>query len=181
MEREINLLRIKEKISAKEVRLKQFLQVGSGLLLVLYILVLGGVFSFWLIQQRESQIVGDKIKLAEGKIAGLKKIESLQVAIKGRLQTLASAFEDEELNYEDFLTQLEQLTPSGVVLADFELTKNGEITISGSADNSLSLGEFLVNLTGSKEEDFKGIAVSSISRGQDGSYDFSLELLFKTS
>lgn len=181
MEREINLLRIKEKISEREVRLKQFLQVSSSLLLIFYILVLGGIFSFWLVQQREIQVTRDKIRRAEERIMELKKIESLQVAVKGRLEVLASVFGEEEIDYEDALNQIEQLTPSGVDLENFDLTKNGKITIDGAAENSLSLGEFLANLTGSEEEDFKSIALSSITRTVEGAYNFSLELLFKTS
>lgn len=181
MEREIDLLKVKEKISEREIKLKRFLQVGSGILLIFYILVLGGVFSFWVIQQRESQLVRDKIKRAEAKVSGLKKIESLQVTLKERLEVLASVFGEDKVNYQDVLTQFEQLTPSGVTLESIDLSKNGRITIEGSAETSVSLGEFLVNLTKPEEENFKNVVLSSIRRTEEGSYDFSLRLLLEAS
>ena len=158
MEKEINLLRAKEKISAREVRLKRLFQVGSSLLLIFYILVLGSVFSYWLIQERETRLVADKIKLAKGEINSLKKIESLQIALKERLKVLTTAFKETEVDYEDILTFLEQQLPSGVNFESWDITKSGEITITGSAENSLSLGEFLANLS-EPEKEFKNIVL----------------------
>lgn len=181
MEKGINLLRVKEEVSERAIKFKRFLQVGSILLLIFYILILGGVFSFWFIQQRESQIVREKVKQAEAKITELQKIESLQLVLKERLQSLTSIFGKEEINYKDVLSQLERLTPSGVDLESIDLAKDGGITISGSAENSLSLGEFLVNLTDPEEENFESVALSSISREENGIFKFSLALLLKAS
>ncbi len=177
MEKGINLLRAKEKVSEKEIKLRRFSQVGSSLLLIIYILILGSAFSFLVIQQREASVVGDKIKQTETKIKSLKSTESLQVALGERLKVLNSIFKNQGLDYKEALSVLEQLTPSGVVLSNFDLTKEGEIAVSGLADTSLSLGEFLVNLVAS-EKNLENITLSSVKRTEGGNYDFSLKLLF---
>ncbi len=74
---------------------------------------------------------------------------------------------------------LEQLTPSGVSLESFDLKKSGEIVISGAADTSLSLGEFLVGLT-DPEKEFKNITLSSVRRTEEGFYNFSLKLVIES-
>jgi len=180
MKKNINLLQTKEKISEREIRLRRFLQVGSSLLLVFYITIVGALFSFRLIQDRESRLVGEKINRTESVIKSLKKTESLQITLKERLKALAALFKEGEIDYKDILVFLEDLTPTGVAFESIGFNKEGEIDITGSAENSLVLGEFLTNLAEPGKE-LKNIVLSSLRLVPEGKYEFNLKLLLEVS
>jgi hypothetical protein len=180
MKQNINLLRTKEKISEREIRLRRFLQVGSSLLLVFYVIIVGALFSFRLIQDRESHLVGEKINQTKSVIKSLKKTESLQITLKERLKALTALFKEGKIDYKDILVLLEDLTPTGVAFESIGFNKEGEIDITGSAENSLVLGEFLTNLA-EPEKELKNIVLSSLRLVQEGKYEFSLKLLLEVS
>lgn len=178
MEKQINLLKTKDKISEKEIKLKRLLQVGSSLFLVFYIIIAGSLFSFRLIQDRQVQTVGQKINQTKVRINNLKKIESLQVSLKERLKTLAAIFKEPGLDYQEVILYLEDLSLSGISLDEISLNKQGEIDVSGTADNSQVLDDFLNSLSESGKE-FENIILTSL-RNKAEKYEFNIKLLKET-
>ncbi|HUS52058.1 MAG TPA: hypothetical protein VMX77_01175 [Candidatus Bathyarchaeia archaeon] len=179
MEKQINFLKAKEKISERAIKLRRLVQVGSSLFLVFYIIIAGSLFSFRLIQDRQVQTVGQKANQAKIKINSLKKIESLQVSLKERLRTLTAIFKEPGLDYQEAILYLEDLSPSGISLDEISLNKQGEIDVNGAADNSQVLDEFLNALSESGKE-FESIILTSL-RNRVEKYEFNIRLLKETS
>lgn len=172
--KEINLLKIRQELLEKRVRLARKTKTATLILAVFYCLVMSGVFSFWLILKRQSGQIVTKSELQKKKIRELAEVESQQTFLKQRLSAVSPLLAKEAMNYQKVLSQLEGLTPAGVNFTMFELNREGKIDFEGKAANVVVLADFLERLLG--EETMEKVQLSSISREQDGSYSFKLLL-----
>lgn len=175
--REINLLQIYRTIPERAVRLIRNAKITAFLLLIFYCLVVGGIFSFWLILRRQNAVVASKITSQERRINELRQVESLHIFVKQRLSALSPFLAKELVDYKEVLTRLENLTPPGVILANIGLNQEGNLGISGTAPNAVVFANFLDQLLISGSDEFaEEIMLSSASRQENGSYSFTLTL-----
>lgn len=179
--REINLLQIYRAIPGREVKFIRGAKISALLLLVFYCLVVAGIFSFWLILRRQNEVVVSKINFQEQRINELKQVESLHTFLKQRLSALSPLFAKEMMDYKETLTRLETLVPEGVILTNMGLDQEGNIDFSGTAPNAVVFADFLEQLLVSGSEEFaKSVQLSSTSRQEDGSYQFTLKINVKS-
>lgn len=179
--REINLLQIHRAIPTRAIKLIRGAKIGAILLLVFYCVVVGGIFSFWLILRRQNEVVVKKIAFQEQRINDLKQVESLHAFLKQRLSALSPLFAKETMDYKETLTRLEALVPEGVILTNMGLNQEGNLGFSGTAPNAVVFADFLERLLVSGRDEFaEDVELSSTSRQEDGSYQFTLKINVKS-
>lgn len=174
--KEINLLKIRQELLEKRVKLAGKVKMATFLLAVFYCLAVGGVFSFWLILKRQSDQVATKIELQKKKIGELAEVETRQTFLKQRLSALTPLLAKEAIDYQAVLTQFEASVPEGVAFERIELNQEGKLDFEGTAVHVVALADFLEKLLASEAESIK---LSSISREANGSYSFSFSLNVK--
>lgn len=180
MEKGINLLEgLKKDISARQQRWVSLARTGSLVLLVLYCLVILGVFSFWATSRRAAQEMEQEMATKKEKIADLKHIESLQVLLKHRLSSLRGLLSGEAPDYGKFLSYFRQFSPNEVALREISLSENGKAALSGEATNGVVLSSFLDNVSDESNPLFSRVVLTSLVRREDGSYLFGLGLQVK--
>lgn len=180
MERKsIDLLK-PEEISLAEKKRTFFLKAGAIFLIVLYCLVVVGIFSFGLVVSREAQEVADKVKFKQERLNELQQIESLQFLLKQRLSSLAKVVAVDGIKPKYWLNYLDSLVPEGVALESVQWNSSGEVTLAGIAGNALGLADFLDNLKkATDEEKIASSTLVSATRQTEGVYSFNLEILVK--
>jgi len=175
----IDLLQPEELLPVK-VKRSFFIKIGTIFLLVLYCLLVVAIFSFWLVVNRESQTIAQKIKIEEAKIVGLHQVESLQLLLKQRLSALTEVVEVDGLEPKYWLGYLDELVPEEVALEEINWDAKGTIGASGISSNAVVLANFLEKLKG--ETDKGKVASSTLisaTRKEEGAYSFGLEIIVK--
>lgn len=175
----INLLQ-PEGVSPVEKKRAFYLKVGTIFLIVFYCLIITATLSYGLVIRRESRIVADKIRLEKQKLADLQEVESFQFLLKQRLSSLEKVVNLNKLEPKYWLSYLESLVPEGVSLGNTQWNSNGQIKLSGKAENALIFSAFLDNLkeAADKQKIVKSV-LDSASRQRGGTYLFSLMILVK--
>lgn len=178
MIQEIDFVRAERKARFAKDKARRPVKTGSIVFLIFYCLVVGATFSFWLTLNRSSEQIKKEISLKKQRISELKKTELLQTLLKQRLSSLAKIVFKKEPTYSQILLYFEEISPEGLILSDYKLTDKGEVDVSGTANNVVVLSDFLEDLVDEQKEEvyFSEITLSSLSRGEDGDYKFSLLL-----
>ena len=176
---DINLL-----VAAKEpeigVQVYPVVKVAVILLIIVYILIVIVVFSFYFIfSQREKRITRE-IKSKEIEIGRFVKDESLQLAVKSRLDALSWIFgkEKDKVGCADAIQRIKNLTDDKVTINSLEITDFGSsVTLAASASKITDLISFLIDLVRveGKDSGFDNLAVSSLSKNEQG-YNFNINL-----
>ncbi len=181
MKQEIDFL--KGQRSERERRLKflRTIKIGSIIVLMAFILVVGTIFSYWFYINSQNQKIVKESTLKRTKIEKLKDLESLQMVLKQRLLTLGKFFkEDKRPQFVKTLTFFSQI-PQGIDLKELNFTnRDSKINISGDSADILNLTAFLEKLESQESQEiFSEITVSSLDKKEKGGYSFSLLLQAK--
>ncbi len=180
-EQEIDFLSGQQSKTGKKAKIVHFLKVGSIIVLILYCLLTAAVFSYWFYLNTQGRKAQQEISTKKQKIESLKDIESTQVFLKQRLTALDKFFTNQvKTDLPKILSFFESIKGEAR-LKQVNLTKEGEITISGGADNALILTDFLKKL---EEDDrskelFSTITLVSTDKQKTGNYLFSVLLEVK--
>lgn len=175
--KEINLFKIEPEVPEKERALVQKAKLFSLLLLVVYCLLIVGVFSFWIVLRKSDEKVTEKIDFQEKRIKELTEVESRHVFLKQRLTNLLPFFVEEKVEHKEVVERLEGFLPEGVVLEMIDFQEEGGLQFGGRADNAVVFAEFLDRLISSETDDFaESVRLASAARQEDGSYVFDLFL-----
>jgi hypothetical protein len=169
----INLLPVK-KVASQEQKIIAKLGLWIGIVVVVYILIVGGILGYGLFLTYQKDNVVKKNTELESQIKTLNKKEFLVLALKARVKEITTTISDRS-NYTQIIDQLDSLATNGVKYSSFEFSKS-KLLVSGQATNAVLAGNYFDNLK--KEETFKDVLLSSLSRGKDGTYGFSLEFTF---
>jgi Tfp pilus assembly protein PilN len=175
LSKDINLLAGKEEGSAQKERKIRLVRAVSLALLAVYSLILIITFSFWFYTNRKSQQVEQQINLKKRQIKDLEKIESLQLTLKGRLTVIRQILAQGEPDYSLFLNYFNQFSSEGIDLSSFAFASDGQLVLSGSAENAPGLSSFLEEII-SQEALFSRVNLTTIVRTEEGGYNFDLEL-----
>lgn len=164
-----------ERPETKQEVLATKLKAASIVVLIVYALFLGGVFSTWFYLQKQEERVLEQIELKKNQVKELQEVESLQVVLKQKLSALSPILAKESLDYSQLLEAINGLAGESVSLSGFEMTEDGQIDFSGQAANAVQLADFLDNLIAQEGLGFKKVILSSITRNIDGSYAFNIQ------
>ena len=175
MVQEIDFLAAAKKKGPSKAEASRWLKLGSISLLALYCLLVGAVFFYSVYLRAETKKVGEQIADKRETIESFKKVETLQTILKERLSGLNKLFSLPKTDYPQLLTYFEQEPPEGIILEEINFGADQEISISGLAVNSLVWSSFLENLNDPGQTSlFSQISLSSVSRQDDGAYNFNL-------
>jgi hypothetical protein len=182
MKQEIDFLKGQRSEREKRLKLLRSVKVGSIIILMAFVLVVGAVFSYWFYINSQNQKIVKENNIKKTKIETLKELESLQTVLKQRLLTMNKFFkEDKRPQFIKTLTFFSQI-PQGIALKELSLT-NGDnmVNISGDSTDILNLTAFLEKLESQESQDiFSEITVSSLNKKEkEGGYSFSLLLQTK--
>lgn len=169
----INLLP-QEKKDFKRQSLLRRLKIGMSVGLLLYILVVGGLFTFSFLYSSQEKTIKGEISQLESQIKNFEKRESLITALKERAKAIDEVLKG-SVRIPELLSRTEELTLPGVVFQTMEVA-SGQLDWEGAAQNVLVFGDFLDQFH--KEETaslWSSLNLESLNRNKDGSYFFSLE------
>ncbi|OGM75915.1 hypothetical protein A2210_00980 [Candidatus Woesebacteria bacterium RIFOXYA1_FULL_40_18] len=173
----INL--IPEEIAPKgpAARLSSFLRTVSAIGLTLFILVVFGLTSYYLVNffsLRTSQTKQDNLKKV---ISSLESTETSLILLRDRLSKVKEVFaiESADRNVEAVSGVFAQVPP-GVSISDFETTLK-KIGISVNAQDSLSLGQFMTTLLSADR--FGTVNLKAFSFNPASGYAATFELFLK--
>ena len=179
MKKGINLLKNRDNLGG-ESRLGLMVQLGTIILIVVYILiVVGGVFYNTFLAQKDKK-VSAKIREKTKGIQRLEKIESLQLVVKRRLKVLKEIFDKEEgsLGVVASTKLLGGLVPDEVEIESIEVSKFGNtLSVRGTTERVAVLMDFFDRLLGDGQEknNFAQIVLTGLTKNS-GQYKFSLSL-----
>lgn len=157
---------------------KRWLTKVSFILVIIYLLVAGFVFSFLVYGRGEYNRVSRQITAQKQQLTKLTKIESLQLVLKQELSVLSQFLAKKRPNHSQLLSYFEKVSPIGITIKQIEIGEKGETKLDGMAENALVLGEFLDNLkSATVKSPFLNVALSSASRQSTGVYQFSVSAL----
>lgn len=177
MNNEIDFLKAQKSAEKNSARALRLLKIGSIVLLAAYCVLASAIFSYWVYLGGESKSITQQIETKKQKIEELKKVELLQVMLKGRLTLLHGLLTKKRVNYPQVMTYLKDSSPSGLTIRTVEISEEGGITVTSSAPDAQVASKFLDNLTSPNSDiSFSKATLSSASRATDGVYMLNLLL-----
>jgi hypothetical protein len=175
MKEQINLLKVDHVSSGKEKELARKAKVASFLILIVYCLIVAGSLSFWLILRKQNEQLLAKIEFQEKRIKELESVESQQTFLKQRLSNLLPLLTEEKADYKAIMDKVQSFISEGIVLNQFNVTRDGDLDCGGMASNAVVFGTFIESLLADENLADK-VKLSSASRQEDGTYTFSFFL-----
>lgn len=167
----INLLP-KQKLDFEKAKVLRKLKLIGGAILAGYVLFLIGLLTFSFFISSSGQEVKKELSAAENEVKKFKKIESLQLTLKGRVEA-ASKIVKNRVNQKELLGRIQNFVPSGVSLTGIEMAGD-EVSFTGETQNIDSLGNFLDRLE-KPDTDWSSIRLKSLVRNINGLYNFTFE------
>lgn len=180
MAQEINFLKPKPAEDSLFYHQVHLLKVGSILLLVVYCLILAAATALSINIGQTKKTVAAEIQLKKEKIDELKKAESLQSILGQRLSSLAEFKKKDTVSYAVMINEVLKAAESGVMVDDVSIDEENLLVVEGSAPNSSILGGFLEGLSGDGSA-FSQAILSSLTKEEDGTYVFTVNLKIKIS
>lgn len=177
---DINLLPEEEREKTAKERLKKRLNLTSVAVLIVTLLLLAGVFSYWGFLKRKETTVTDKIRDQESQLQSLTQVESFFRVFKAKSQAISQVFRTQK-DFGETLSNFSQFVPNGVYLTDFLVGEDGNVKTSGVAANSQEFSNFILTLIDKEGggKFYSQISVDSLSGAQEGGLKFGLSLSLK--
>lgn len=153
-----------------------WLQILSDFLIFLLIGVIISYFALgWLEKKSENYLQNLEEKISQARTPEIIALEKEVLDYQKKIEDFAKIFEQHKLNSK-FFQFLEERTYPKVFFSKFNLNSQTlKVSLSGQADNFLSLGYQLQILE--KEPLLKEINLSKISLAREGGIEFDLELI----
>lgn len=168
----INLIPREERATRAEIARRRLIFVGSLILLAGY-----GALVFFLLSSAgylayRAQSLSGKIQVAADQLSLLSAKETLVVSLKSRMEGAVLVLERQN-NFKDWIETIEVLAPAGVSLAEINLDNAGGLQVSGTAENSSLLSDFVDRLG---QAGLPGVVFTTISREEAPAFEFVLEV-----
>lgn len=181
MNENINFLKEKAVVLKKRAKELFFIQTGSFALLIIYGLALVGLFSYFLILKRETNVLGERVGEAKVRIEGFQPIETKQVYLKTKVQSLVKVFAGQR-QHQKITEAVFTLLPEGISISGLTIDEEGGVGFSGETTSFKVLRNFFTNLetTGQiGEMRIEKIKIKAVSFDYETGYSFNIYLLFE--
>lgn len=174
--KEVNLFDSYLKTASLGRKTLRLARTGAVVLLAAYCVLASGIFSYWLMLRQKDRSLETKIENQKSRISAYRETESLHLLIKERLRVLSAEDISSRLDLAKVISETEAILPEGVRLEDLSVGSGGVVVLSGEAKDAFSLDAFLKNLTDfEKNKNGRWIELDKVSRGPEGSYNFSIK------
>jgi len=176
---EIDFLSEKQSSASKKAKIIHFLKLGSIIVLIAYCLLTAAIFSYWFYLNSQGKKTEQEIASKKQRIESLSEVETTQIFLKQRLAALEKFFTNQNKTDLPLILSFLDYIKGDARLKQINLTKEGEITISGEADNSLILTGLLKKLEDYDQfkELFSQVTLLSADKQKTGNYLFSISLI----
>jgi len=176
MNKGIELLQGQKEEKAKEVRQARVAKASGFLIVILYCLVVGVVFSFSFYLQKQEENVNQEVAATKQKITDLKKVESQQLILKDRLKFLSDKMSESQFDFDKIIVFFEKLNTEGMTIDSLSFSGKDQVTAEGSVENALVLGQILDILQSPDGNPFGLVILNTVSKTEEIGYKFSLTL-----
>jgi len=150
----------------------------SFIVLGLYLVAGSGLFVYLVWAKGEKSRLQHSIQAKKQCIVGLKKNELLHLNLKQRLVFLNTQLDLDQNLVSRSITVLNKLVDSQIIVTGFSFIEDGQVVITGQAANAPVLSDFFEKVKEEKKE-IKIALLTSLTRQEEGSYEFNLNLEFE--
>ena len=178
----INFLASKQAEYNRQARRLLIIQVGAFSVLIVYVLVIVGIFSYSFYLKRQGEQLETQIKRTSSQIQELASIEAKHLFIKSKIESLVPVFESKQ-KHQELTEAIFALLPTGMSIQGFTISETGDISFSAEASSFQALRQFLANV---KERNITPTVyvqfaeIGSVSLQKSGNYSFSVVLKLET-
>jgi len=166
---DINLLPQSEIVEQSKARVTSFSAVIAMIFLVLVALFSGYVFYMQSVSKKQISELDSKINASRARITAMADIEVTVRNLDKKYIGLQKVFTDRK-KYSLLMTELRTRKPAGIGLDSLDL-KEGKINITGSAEDYISIADFINSLLNNKFEGgikelqgvFTSVSLNSVS------------------
>lgn len=166
----INLFPKTKAIWEKKAKTRRWIQIGSTVFLVVYLIFLSFLFSYFLILNGEMASAQTKIENYEKQIEMLQGRETKQLLLKEKLKELVEILKSGQ-EPEKALQDIQSLTLEGITLTSFNYLEK-ELKVEGEAENALVFDALVKGLEVSGKDDFNQVLFKSVNKMENGDYQF---------
>lgn len=181
MSKDINLLPDITLQEEKQDHLKKLLTLTTMSILVVGMIGVIIVFAVEITLRNQFNSLIEANEQLTSDILRYKELELDQRDLKSKLGAALKIRKDSN-NYEFILRKLEELTPNGTTYNNLNITNDNLLSITGLVDSSTNFNQFVTNMLANQDNPagvFSDITLSSLSRTQDGAYQFTLTAMIK--
>jgi len=166
---DINLLPQSEIVEQSKARVTSFSAVISIIFLILVALFSGYVFYMQSVNKKQISELDAKISASRAQITAMSAIEITVRNLDKKYTGLQKVFADRK-KYSLLMTELRSRKPASIDLDNVDL-KEGKININGTAENYVSIADFINGLLNKKfeggtkelQEVFTSVSLNSVS------------------
>lgn len=181
MLKEINLLVEQFEETEAEKKLKRTLNIISPIVLLIFGVIVIGVFTFSLIQSAQASDLNKKIINAQNSIQQHSEAESFLRGSKIKLSAVEKVFQ-QQVDYSKVIANLQEITPQELTLTNLSLGGDKSVEVSYRAANSDLITTLLNNLldpqTGGKY--FHQVKLKNLVFSKEGNFLISLYFFIKS-
>ena len=159
MNKGINFLKEKAEIIKKKRRRGFLINFASFVLVVVYVLGLMSLFSFYFVQRKESEVLEQKINSKKQEIKNFQPIETKQFYLKNKLSSLVKVLASQREN-QRIVEAVFNLLPEGVAVNSLAIDQKGGVSFAASTKKLSTLKSFLANLE--QQPEIVGLKVSDV-------------------
>ena len=180
MLKNINFLKERVALLKKRARKLFFIRSLSLGLLTLYGVLISGAFSYNFLLKRQEQAFKEKIAREEKIIESLRPIETKQVYLVSKVESLSQILASKKQN-QKIVESLFLILPEGIAVSNFHISESGVVNFSGTCSSLKALKDFLDILEAkgkASEMAIKDAKIGDVNYGFKRKYNFSVSILF---
>lgn len=171
----VNLLPYRQRWFTLRQRLAWWLTTGSMIVGAGYAVLLGGLLTWQVVTEGQMGVTLRRINQAKKEVEAWAGRESQQVLVKSKLTKAAEL--TRQLGMTPVLRAIENLLVPGVQWREIAVKSDGDIEVTLASNNVVAVGETLENIEKTASTDFREIKLQSLTKGTNGEYRLSLNLV----
>ena len=169
MDKGIDLLSGKVSRDLRWEQASHHFKKGGLIMLLIYCFVCAAVMIYWLNLNNQIAKTNRLIEAKKQGITGLKKQESLHLALKERLFFMQSVLANNESKTSEVVALVFAMDETGIETTKIELGKKEAVVFENSVDNALLVSTFLDKLKG-LDSRFSTARLDKVNRQDEGNY-----------
>jgi Tfp pilus assembly protein PilN len=177
-----NINFLKDRLVISQKKTKRLFLIRSWVLVMgaIYSLLIFSSFSYHLLAKKRNQALKEEIKQKEAVISNLRPIETKQVYLLSKIESLSKILVSKR-QHQEVAGALLSFLPEEISVSDFYIEENGTITFSGSCLSFKVLKNFLGMLqTEGRDSQLKvkEAKIENLSYGGGEEYLFNMSIAF---
>jgi len=176
----INFLRDRIAFLKKKSRKVFFIRTWSLSLLAIYGALVIGSFFYHFLLKNQNNTFKEKMKKEEKAIESLSSIETKQVYLASKVESLSQILKAKRM-HQEIVESLFFILPQGISIDNFHISEDGTVNFSGACSSLRVLDDFLNTLEAQGKVSkmlIKEAEIEGVSYGFEQEYKFGVSVLF---